>query len=628
MSEKFNKILCSTTGYVLLISTLFIFFNINQSSLGVWDSLLNLNSKDSRIGISRPIRSDEFLVQTPSTISIYNKNNNNTALGDPEVKDLFSLPNNDLSDLFRPKNYGYHIFGLERGFAYEWLFRTFLCFVFIVYYFSLITRGNKILSLVGGLLIYYSSFTQWWISEVGADLTSYFIFLVSSFLFLLAINPFKVFVLSFIMLVSLISLLIAGHPGFSLSLLITIPIALMTPFYGGLHRLSDCKYMKAKVVILLVMLAFVFVYMIGFVDAFHNAISLLKNTVSPGQRRNDIETMSLIQFFRGFFEFIRFTESDVPVGSNACELSSYVIILPAMYLAYIIYLGPFRYKLVDISVLFIFVFYLAIFSGLYPFSLLHSLYPLNLMRPARAFLGVGVANIVISVSIINLLMYESPLAFFEKKSLYLLISSSLIILSIGWYLHLDDPIFYNSLRICYGVIAYLIIVISLIAKSRLGILLAAFLYSAPNIIINPFQIGFGSIHDKRINSNYDTSSPLIGLDDIVTPQYFKSQNFNVINGYHIIPNVKLHNIFDPKHTYINEWNRYGYSVYHLNNHGNLSYEIVSGDVYNVDIDPCSEEVKKLGVRYVATSTKDLGFNCLHNIGRYYDTPYFIYEFNK
>src|SRR5205085_1955757 len=82
---------------------------------------------------------------------------------------LTGLPTSTWIDLFRPQLWGYHIFGPDRGLAWFTLSRA--AAVLLGFYLLLwfLTQGNRSLSAIGSLWFFYSTFVQWWFSNILGD---------------------------------------------------------------------------------------------------------------------------------------------------------------------------------------------------------------------------------------------------------------------------------------------------------------------------------------------------------------------------------------------------------------------------------------------------------------------------
>lgn len=117
-------------------------------------------------GVSRMIRSDEWLVQTPFYISQSNTDfeliNKSYAISGQNMLVAYNAPIKHISVIGKPFNWGFLMFGAEKGLSWYWSFKI-IGFILLAFEFSMIiTKRNKILSLVGSFWITFTPAIQWW----------------------------------------------------------------------------------------------------------------------------------------------------------------------------------------------------------------------------------------------------------------------------------------------------------------------------------------------------------------------------------------------------------------------------------------------------------------------------------
>ncbi|MCI8326804.1 MAG: YfhO family protein [Lachnospiraceae bacterium] len=116
-------------------------------------------------GVSRPIRSDEWMVSLPRWLSAqysdYGKYN--------EIVRAEKTTNMCASGLYRgysaltePAFWGYYLFGAEFGVSFMWCFRMVFGFLFSFELCLILTKRKPLLALLGGTLIWFSSYNMWW----------------------------------------------------------------------------------------------------------------------------------------------------------------------------------------------------------------------------------------------------------------------------------------------------------------------------------------------------------------------------------------------------------------------------------------------------------------------------------
>lgn len=124
------------------------------------------------LGWPRTPRTDEFAVNTLFAFSqIENAfQQNNLLLGGVAPTDVAVIkdaPVLGIVELFRPFQWGYLVFGAERGLAFYWSSRLAILFLVGYEFFRLVSRvseqkENRVLAVVGSALVTFSPLTQWW----------------------------------------------------------------------------------------------------------------------------------------------------------------------------------------------------------------------------------------------------------------------------------------------------------------------------------------------------------------------------------------------------------------------------------------------------------------------------------
>ncbi len=181
----------------LIVLGVFVFlmlFKINLSNSSMFDFYIQpgmgTEFNQPLFGRARPIRSDEWLVSTPWKISAsysnygrYNNilrgalNHNISATG------LFK-GYSALSNLF---NFGYYLFGTEYGMSWQWIGMFLMSFMLSFELSLILSKGNRLIALLGGCLISLSSFSLWWsimsyiISFQGVIVCAYYFFAVKTY---------------------------------------------------------------------------------------------------------------------------------------------------------------------------------------------------------------------------------------------------------------------------------------------------------------------------------------------------------------------------------------------------------------------------------------------------------------
>ncbi|MCR5755742.1 MAG: hypothetical protein K6G30_13135 [Acetatifactor sp.] len=148
----------------LLIIVLAVVFDLNGSSIGMWNEAFSLPDNHVLAGTPRAIRTDEWRALTPMTIS---QNKAFSWFSDiirgtrTDVFMIYPLPVLTPFILFRPFLAGYLVLGASRGLAFFWAARLVFLWLSSVELFYMLSK-QKGLSALGATLIAFSPLIQWW----------------------------------------------------------------------------------------------------------------------------------------------------------------------------------------------------------------------------------------------------------------------------------------------------------------------------------------------------------------------------------------------------------------------------------------------------------------------------------
>ena len=142
------------------------------------------------------------------------------------------------------------------------------------------------------------------------------------------------------------------------------------------------------------------------------------------------------------------------------------------------------------------------------------------------------------------------------------------------------------------------------------------------VAVNPVQIGFGDIQSSNAAQavrSLDNSLPpgtFLATDDLWTSGVLAANAIESLSGQQIVgPDWDRWRLVDPQDAFVNEWNRGASNVFFTWLDPGNSTTVVSpqGDVIVVNSDPCSQEMRDLGLGGL-TSGRPLSNSCLTQRG--------------
>ena len=156
-------------GFIII--ALAVIFNVNGSSIGLWNEAFSLPDNHVILGTPRAIRTDEWRALTPMTVSQALKESGTNGVfswfsriirgTQTDVFMIYSLPVLSPFVIFKPFLTGYLLFGASRGLAFFWAARLVFLWLSSAEFFFLVS-GKKDLSALGATLIAFSPVIQWW----------------------------------------------------------------------------------------------------------------------------------------------------------------------------------------------------------------------------------------------------------------------------------------------------------------------------------------------------------------------------------------------------------------------------------------------------------------------------------
>ena len=159
MDEIINGVIKFRWIIALVFFVLCVIFKVHGTSIGIYDNVLPTHVNEAQanhyrlFGKDRIIRTDEYVVHTPTYFSQYynnyNKYSNQMSIDSTNMLLDYYAPVKDITVLGKPFNWGYLIFGNERGLSFYWCSLQITLFMTAFELFYILTKRNKILSLVG-----------------------------------------------------------------------------------------------------------------------------------------------------------------------------------------------------------------------------------------------------------------------------------------------------------------------------------------------------------------------------------------------------------------------------------------------------------------------------------------------
>lgn len=610
--KKTKLFLLVLIALYLLISSL----KIHTSSVGRWGKIFRTEDTTSILaGTPRPIRQDEWMLNTPALVGQYNSGMplSSSTMGDGNVPAISNFPVKDFSVLLKPNLWPYFFLDIERAFAFSWNFNIFFFLISTFLLFQLLAKNKFWLSAAGTFFIFLSGAMQWWSYWMG----TYMIYLnvaLISLIYLLYARQNKTIITAGI-------LFLFGAYGFTTSFYPPwqVPLAYLylAIFAGLILSKKEFKIIKEKwkvrgIVFSLTGLLLIFFFYHHW-QLIKETVDLIMNTAYPGKRSTNGGDLVDGKLFSEFFG-IYLADNRFPAKwLNICEASGFIMFFPVIF--YVLIYNWIKSIKPDILLLFLsgyiillLIWILVGFPGFLSKISLLSMSPVYRTLPV-----LGVANCILLIVFLGLIPPNPKINFSWVEAIALAISFFVLFKVITTTINkATNNFFSNSETLTVSLlfaVVYFLIRYSYIKYARYGVAIILLAITIPNLKIHPVTKGLSSILEnpvvistKEIQAK-DPKARWAVFGNQVISNLLKVNGINVFNGVKIVPQLKDMAVLDPtgKNNFI--YNRYAHInlLSFIDGKDSVAFKlnenIVVNDNYSIFMDPCSPRLNQLGVRY-------------------------------
>lgn len=596
----------------ILLFIFIVVFKYNGSSIEIWNGAIQPEyqlKNNIVLGKVRSIRSDEWLVGTPISLTQANDSVNfskiNTLLGATEniVTLNPKLPNNDiLSVIANPNTIGFLFLDIERAFSFYWYFVYFVLFFTTFEMLMILTKKNKLYSTVGASMITLSPVIQWWQSPAIIAYGALAIVLFHKFL---ESTKFKNKLLYSILfgyagLLYIMCIYPAWQVPYGYCYLIILIYILLTNIKKT--KWSDLLYLFPAILVIISI-------MVPTLISNKEVFEITSNTVYPGSRLSigggDWEML---------FTYINSIYYPFKDFANPCEFSQYFSFFP-IPIIYGIYL-MIKNKKIDLfiilsSVILVILSLWVIFPLGEIFSKLTLLY---MSTEVRVQVAIGYLSVILLIYLLS--KYEKEGKIFNYKNLIVFIISLIsAIITVKISNTITNKIFPGYLNIYMTILSVfiltIIITLILINNKKTNYLLSIILILISiisGVIVSPINKGLDVFYEKPLAKQIqkmvkeDPDAIYIGVDSgIVLSNYLAVNGARTINTTNFIPNLKLYNKLDPEKKYNDVYNRYEHVAINIVDN-KTKFILNQADFITIELNV--QDICKTNTKYIVTTNLD------------------------
>ncbi len=601
----------------LIIFSLLVLFKIQGSSTPIWNSFFGIDQKKAKdivFGQPRGIRQDEWSSWVPNIINQCKSGMkpDNYCLGDGNVGHLHSyLPIVGIKDVFRSKLWGYHLFDIERGYAFDWNLRVFGLIVSSFLFFLIFTNNNFWLSVFGSFWLFLSSGQQWWSNNQGEMLSNMF-FLIVSLIMVLYLKTKKEIVLWAIpLLISCASFALVLYPPWQIPMTYLLVSLIVGYIISNWDKEKLFALFSFKILIGIGIVVILLSYIFWILNDAKDAIEMTMNTAYPGKRFITGGDLPVSRLFSEYFGYFITDVNTPPKWQNICEASGYLVFFP--FILYTLIKSFFKKHKTDyvlwITSILMLVFMVWMFIGL-P-TIISKILFLHVVKPIRLLTIFQMASLIITVIYLS---KKSDISINKIEIIAIGVVSFIGIYLIGVDLNKSVDGFFKPTQVTLVAIifsvCYLLLAIPQYKWRNLLFGSIIIMFLLPNIKVNPVSIGLKALLENPIVKqvrpihNADPNPKWAVFGNVMMANLLKVEGISVFNGGKSTPILSEMKKFDPtgKDNFI--YNRAGNinlfsfidgkdsTVFKLND------DIKVDDTYYLYADPCGAKLKSIGVKYI------------------------------
>ena len=618
----------------LVIFVILVLGKFNGSSYGMWDNYVEpnykVNSFTPLIGDARGIRSDEWLVNSSYVLSQtktgYNYFNPVMRATNTDVFATIPAPVKSVLCIGKPFLIGYLFFGRDYGMSIYWYGRLIALFLVSFEFLLLLTKKNKIASLIGTLLIIFSAPVFWWYSAqlvemlIGGGLCIIFFYH-----FLNTISFKKKILYSLLLIPTFFSYVVTLYPAWLVPLSYFYLILAIYFFFEfkDKHKYKIKNLWPIAITVLGILLLFIYFFFLS-----KDTFKQLMSTVYPGARF--IVGGKSFENFLAYAATICFPYYDV---GNPCEYSTFYSFFPFSIIIGVYYIFKKRRNLKD-DILIVSIFSLIVVYLLFTFLS----FPKVLAKITLLYM-VPVERLTVIISylcvVLMVLLYDK-MKFNNKKEkitfIVIAIVSSLFSSIIAKEMLPDNYLSNTKMLVSFLILTVMSILWIIKSKKTKTCLLVVVLLitTISTISINPLMKGFSGVYEKPIAKELkkyqQENANWVSFDSFIVANYLGTQGLKVLNSTNLYPNINLWKKIDPDKKYNKVYNRYAHIDMELVDK-KTEFKLLASDHFKLKITP--NDLCKLKVKY-ATSLKELedyNNDDVTFISKYHKDNIYIYKVN-
>jgi hypothetical protein len=582
---------------------------------------------DPVVGRARRHRTDEWWVRTPllarqKTLGFPDEDE--IGVGEHDMGVLSDLPTRGWEVLARPHTLPYHVFGIERAFAFEWWIMFFALPALGLYALAMQIGLRAMTSALAALLVVFCPFVQWWTGTWTGTSIGYACLAGAGVIAAArASSPSSRIGLALLAGWAGACLVIVLYPPtvISMALLVAVvTVATIAQSFPSPERRR--QWVLRLAVVLGVACVAGGALLFAFFVAHRGGIEAVSDSLYPGQRRNSAGTGDLGILLAAPFDIIESTRSarEVTVnGTNQSEASAGLFTVFAVAGAVLLdrprtLWTSWRSRAVLLGLLVVSAVLLAWYLVPVP-DVVGRLTLFNRVRPDRLLMPFAVGSALLLCVFLDARHQSGR----RLRPLPLVAGTAAFAVATLWAglaLRIDGAPASRWQVLLLAAVSTIGIGLALWG-ARLGLWLLVALFAVSAATVNPLQRGLDTLLDhpatklgRDLRTRPGTGAVLnFWGGDLTARGGLTASGVDLVSGVNVYPNEAAWRVLDPDDSERQAWDRYNNAVWSPAAPGSEPHIEGSGDTVAVTVDPCDPRLARLGVGTIV-SVEPLTAGCL------------------
>jgi hypothetical protein len=580
------------------------------------------------VGRGRPNRVDEWWVRTPmlarqTTLGL--PENNQVGVGEHDMGVLLDLPTRGWQVITRPHTFPYHVFGIERAFAFEWWIVFLALPALGLYAFAVVLGVRALTAALVGMIVVLSPVVQWWnVTATGATIGYS---LLSSAALIVAVRARSLHArIGLALLAGWLAacLILVLYPPWVVPMLLIAGVGALAAIAVSYPRSSELRrgWWRHLVVIVVVAAGVAGVIVLGFWAVHRAGVQAASNSLYPGQRRSPAGEGDLGILLGAPFDLIESTRSAAVVavkGLNQSEASAGLFTIFAVATAFFVGAKtvpwrPWRSRIVLLALLGLALLFVGWHVLPIP-DIVGRITFLDRVRPGRILLPIAVASALL------LGLFVDSQGRSRKKLRPLPLAAGTLAFAVptlwaGFGLRIDGELAARWQVLLLTAVGTLGVGLAL-RGARVGLLILVGLFAVSAATVNPLQQGLDVLLDSpaaRLGREL-RARPGAGAvlnfwgGDLTVRGGLTASGVDLVSGVNLYPNESAWRVLDPDDSLRQGWDRWNNAIWSPGPPGSEPQIDGHEDTVAVTIDPCDPRLAKLGVGTIV-SIEPLADACL------------------